>query len=228
MLIHLAGTEVQDIFYTLPNTGDAKDYKRAVDVLNAYYFVPKVDTTYARHCFRQLTQELGKQLDSLQPDLGERQRFVITEQTRTIKSAMKSSASATVTYIKRKLLEEGQGLTLDKALEIAENCEKVHPQLAAMTTKGQGAIGKEEDTASINRIEETKRGPGKNSQLTCHRCGKTGHVGKTQISQQEASLVVNVGWKDTSKSVARRSINVIEGTGKPSFTGIPNQALQTW
>ena len=55
----MAGTDVQDIFYTLPDTGDAKDYRKGVDALNAY-FVPMVDTTYARHCFRQLTQAPGE------------------------------------------------------------------------------------------------------------------------------------------------------------------------
>ena len=88
----------------------------------------------------------------MQPDSGGRQRTATTEQTRTIKSAMKSSASATV-GTSSKLLEEGQGLTLEKVLEIAENCEKVDTQLAAMTTEEQRAIRKEEDAASINRIE---------------------------------------------------------------------------
>ena len=46
---------IQDIFYTLPDTGDAKDCKKAMDALNAY-LDRKVDTTYPRHCFRQLTQ----------------------------------------------------------------------------------------------------------------------------------------------------------------------------
>ena len=59
LLLHLAGTDVEDIFYTLPDTGDGKDYKKAVDAPNAY-FIPKVDTTYARHCFRQLTQAPGE------------------------------------------------------------------------------------------------------------------------------------------------------------------------
>jgi len=59
LLLHLAGTDVQDIFYTLPDTGDATDYKKAVDVLNAY-LVPKVDTTSAKRCFRQLTQAPGE------------------------------------------------------------------------------------------------------------------------------------------------------------------------
>ena len=40
---------------TLPDTGDVKDYKKAVETLNVY-FVPRVDTTYAQHSFRQLSQ----------------------------------------------------------------------------------------------------------------------------------------------------------------------------
>ena len=55
LLLYLAGPDVQDIFSTLPDTGDAKDYKKVVEALNAY-FVPKVDATYARHSFRQLSQ----------------------------------------------------------------------------------------------------------------------------------------------------------------------------
>ena len=50
LMLHLAGPAVQDIFLNLPNTGDVKDYRKAVAALNAY-LAPKVDTTYARHCF---------------------------------------------------------------------------------------------------------------------------------------------------------------------------------
>lgn len=63
---------------------------------------------------------------------------------------------------------------LEKALEIAENCEKVDTQLAAMATEVPGVKGREEDSANVNRIEDKKRGPGKNSHLTCYRCGRTG------------------------------------------------------
>lgn len=57
-------TDVQDIFSTLPNTGDAKDYKKAIDVLNAY-FVPKVDTMYARYCIRYCSHKpLRRQFDT--------------------------------------------------------------------------------------------------------------------------------------------------------------------
>ena len=44
-------------------------------------------------------------------------------------------------------------------LEIAENCKKVHAQLAAMAIKGKG-----ENSASVNHIEGTKRGHGTRNQ----------------------------------------------------------------
>ena len=177
LLLHLAGTDVQDIFFTLPNTGDAKDYKKAVDALNAY-FVPKVDTTYARHCFRQLTQATGETIRQFATRLRRAAKDCDYGADTDNQIRDEILCKCTSTYIKRKLLEEGQGLTLNKALEIAENCEKVDTQLAAMATGGQGVKVKEEDPANVNRIEEKKRGPGKNSQLTCYRCGKAGHLGK--------------------------------------------------
>ena len=65
----------------------------------------------------------------------------------------------TSTYIKRKLLEECQGLTLARALELAENCAKSDAQLAAMSIEEKG-----ENSASVNRIEGKKRGHGKRNQ----------------------------------------------------------------
>ena len=177
LLLHLAGTDVQDIFFTLPDTGDVKDYKKAVDALNAY-FVPKVDTTYARHCFRQLTQAPGESVRQFATRLRRAAKDCDYGADTDNQIRDEILCKCTSTYIKRKLLEEGQGLTLNKALEIAGNCEKVDTQLAAMATEGQGAKVKEEGTANVNRIEEKKRGSGKNSQLTCYRCGKAGHLGK--------------------------------------------------
>ena len=124
LLLHLAGADVQDILYTLPDTGDAKDYKKAVDALNAY-FVLKVDTTYARHCFRQLTQAPGETIRQFATRLRRAAKDCGygADSDNQIRDEILSKCTST--YIKRKLLEEGQGLNLDKALEIAENCEKV-------------------------------------------------------------------------------------------------------
>ena len=59
LLLHLAGPDVQDIFATLPDTSEVTDYKKAVDALNLY-FIPKVDTPHARHCFRKISQAPGE------------------------------------------------------------------------------------------------------------------------------------------------------------------------
>ena len=47
MLLHLAGPDVQEIFTTLTETGDATNYASAVEALNAY-FVPRVNSAFAR------------------------------------------------------------------------------------------------------------------------------------------------------------------------------------
>ena len=124
LLLHLAGTDVQDIFSTLPNTGDARDYKKAADALNAY-FVPKVDTTYARHSFRQLTQTPGETIRQFATRLRRAAKDCDYGEDTDNQIRDEILCKCTNTYIKRKLLEEGQGLTLARALEIAENCEKV-------------------------------------------------------------------------------------------------------
>ena len=51
---------------------------------------------------------------------------------------------------------------------------------------------------------------------------------KTRSAQQEVSLVANVGWKDISKSVARRNTNVKAEKEKASATGTPREAPQIW
>jgi len=59
LLLHHAGPDVQDIFSTLADTGDAADYDAAVTALNAY-FVPRVNTAYARQSFYKLSQNPGE------------------------------------------------------------------------------------------------------------------------------------------------------------------------
>jgi hypothetical protein len=53
------GPDVQDIFYTHENTGEANDYTAAVNALNAY-FAPRLNSAFARNTFRQLQQNAGE------------------------------------------------------------------------------------------------------------------------------------------------------------------------
>lgn len=53
LLHHLGGSDVHDIFATMEDTGDDKDY-----------FTPKKNVPYERHIFRQAVQEQGESVDS--------------------------------------------------------------------------------------------------------------------------------------------------------------------
>lgn len=57
------GPDVDEIFNTLPNTGEDNDYDTAVAKMNEY-FSPQVNTTYEVYNFRQAKQNEGELLDS--------------------------------------------------------------------------------------------------------------------------------------------------------------------
>ncbi len=57
--MHHAGPDVQDVFSTVPDTGNADNYNAAVTALNAY-FVPRVNAAYARQSFYKLSQNSGE------------------------------------------------------------------------------------------------------------------------------------------------------------------------
>ena len=59
-LLHSAGADVQDIFLTLTETGDRREYDVAVTALNNYYFVPKVNNALARQVFHGINPAAGE------------------------------------------------------------------------------------------------------------------------------------------------------------------------
>ena len=62
LLLHCAGSDVQDILDVLPNTGGARDYQKAEDVLTAH-FVTQINTPYQQHLFREMVQEENETVD---------------------------------------------------------------------------------------------------------------------------------------------------------------------
>ncbi|PFX21225.1 Gag-Pro-Pol polyprotein [Stylophora pistillata] len=59
LFLHSASEAVQEVFETLHDTGEAKDYEKAVQALSDY-FTPKVNSTYQNHLFRSMEQEDGE------------------------------------------------------------------------------------------------------------------------------------------------------------------------
>ena len=72
LLLHYGGPEVDEIFDTLQDVGEDKDYKRlklkVVEKLTAR-FSPQVNATYEVYNFRQVKQKDGETLDSFHPCL---------------------------------------------------------------------------------------------------------------------------------------------------------------
>ena len=62
ILLYQAGPEVYEIFKALPNAGEAKDFKKAVDALTAY-FEPDKNKIYQVYMFRQAKQMPSETVD---------------------------------------------------------------------------------------------------------------------------------------------------------------------
>ena len=62
LLLYQAGPEVYEIFKTLPDTGEAKDFQKAVDALTLY-FEPEKNRIYQVYLFRQATQQPTESVD---------------------------------------------------------------------------------------------------------------------------------------------------------------------
>ena len=182
LLLHHAGTDVQDIFSTLDDTGDASDYDQAVKALNDY-FVPKVNNAFARQTFYQLSQNAGETIQQFVTRLRRTAKDCAFggDLSNQLRDAVLSKCSSE--YVKRKLLEEGSMLNLDRALEIAAQCERVEEQMAAMRVSSADIKGAE----AVNHVSKGKgeRGKfrkreGEEKGKTCFRCGHGDHFAKDQ------------------------------------------------
>ena len=193
LLLHIAGSDVQDIFATLPDTGEVTDYKKAVDALNLY-FILKVDTTHQRHCFRKLSQAPGETVRQFAARLRRSAKDCNCREETENQIRDEILCRCPSSYIKRKLIEEGQGLSLARALEIADNCEKVNSQIAAMSSTKQDGI-------EVVNYTKQKKGNRRDKKLqvshdkTCYRCGKPGHFAKDSSCETSHFKLVFWCWR---------------------------------
>ena len=156
LLLHLAGPDVQEIFTTLTETGDATNYASAVEALNAY-FVPQVNSAFARQTFHRITQNPGETVQQFVTRLRKAAKDCDfgTDTDNQIRDAVLNKCTST--YIKRKLLEEGHGLNFTPTLMVAAKCENIETQLAALSVKVK-------ESESINKINERSNNPSTNKE----------------------------------------------------------------
>ena len=155
LMLHLAGPDVQQIFETLPSTGSADHFQKAVDALNTY-LVPKTNVAYARHMFRRCVQNPDESVQQFATRLRQLASDCDygTEKDNQIRDEIIYKVRSD--SIRRKLLEAGETLSLTQLLTIAEREEKLETQMAHMNlstpvgaTGAQGAHG-------INKVSHTQ------------------------------------------------------------------------
>ena len=170
LLLHMAGEGVQDIFATLADTGTAKDYSKAVKALSDH-FVPKTNTAHARHEFKNtlpLENETVSQYHVRLAAVAKDCDFK-TDNDNQIRDQILFHCKSE--YLQRRLLEEGDDLTLAKTLTLATECERVECRLKTLNV-GKSVV------SNVNKVSRPKKNKQDKTDIVCYRCGNKGHYGK--------------------------------------------------
>ena len=120
LLLYQAGQETQELFDTLPDTGD--DYATAVAKLDEH-FLPKKNVDYETFQFRQATQQTGETLDQFVTQLRKLAAHCeFTDLNKELKSAIIQNCQSK--HLRRFGLRE-EDMTLEKLLAKARVLEAV-------------------------------------------------------------------------------------------------------
>ena len=169
MLLHFAGPDVQEIFSTLADTGEATDYAAAVTALNGY-FLPKVNSAFARQKFQRLQQKEGETVLQFVTRLrkeGKDCNFGADFDNQLRDAVLCKCRS---NYVRRKLLEEREELTLARTLELAEQCESVEHQISQLSMSEPSKVDANRVYEKAGRPKSKQRSKGnKGREIHCSR-----------------------------------------------------------
>ena len=209
LLLYSAGEEVSDIFETLPDQGEEKDYAKAVTALNGY-FQPKVNKTYEIYMFRNASQNSGESLDSYCTRLRRlAQTCEFDHEDEEIKSHIVVSCSSS--RLRRRALRED--MNLKELLDYGRGLE--------MSEKQAKGIEEQDKLAQLAEVQTLKEDKQKPEDKKCYRCGgnyphkgrpcpalneickhchKKGHFAKVCRSRSNSTKVNAVDEKDDDES----------------------------
>ena len=160
LLLYSAGEEVSDVFETLPDRGEDKEYDKAVAALNAY-FQPKVNKTYEIYKFRNATQNSGETLDTFCTRLRRlAQTCEFDKEDEEIKSHIVISCLSS--RLRRRALRED--MDLKALLDYGRGLE-----MSEMQAKG---IEEQEKLARVTEVQTVKEVKRPLETKKCYRCGE--------------------------------------------------------
>ena len=131
LLLHAAGVNVQEIYFTLVSGDEITTFEAMMKVLDDY-FIPKANVPFERHLFRQIAQEMGETVDQFvcrvrqraaSCDFGDNEDDYIHDQVIDKRHW---------SVIRRKFLEKEKAVSLNDLLRIARSQEAVDRQMKVM------------------------------------------------------------------------------------------------
>lgn len=171
MLLHCGGSDLQDIFYAIPDADiiieDEDPYIKTKEVLTNY-FKPKINTTFERHKFRNMSQKEEESIGQFVTRLRQQAKYCsfvsVDDECRD-----QIIERCQMSEVRRRVLEKGDA-TLEQVLEIAQALEATSIRLKGMENTGQVAkISHKGSKRNQIRKSDNKRDD------KCYRCGYKGH-----------------------------------------------------
>ncbi len=132
LLLHYIGSSAFDIFETLTDTGDAKDYKKAMDRLTEH-FTPQRNVDYETYLFRQARQQPNETLDQFTTRL---RQLASTCEFTSVEKEIKSQIilNCSSSHLRRRALRESS-LTLKALLDLGRTMEISEKQASGIESK---------------------------------------------------------------------------------------------
>ncbi|XP_055543276.1 uncharacterized protein LOC129728835 [Wyeomyia smithii] len=194
LLLHYAGSTVQQLFDTLPDlpgddmrgllinvnnyTPNMTCYEEAVGKLNAF-FLPKENSTYERHLLRQIKQKAEESIDAFTIRLrvqAERCGFGDRVEENVKDQIIENCQSAA---LRRELLKRGDA-DLQEVLKIAKIFETVAFQEKSFNREALKPQPNEVNKIEVKSSYGYKKRSTETTQVECHRCGYFGHIARDE------------------------------------------------
>ena len=187
ILLYQAGPEVYEIFKTLPNTGAAKDFKKAVDALTAY-FEPDKNKIYQTYMFRQAKQMPSETVDQYHTRLRGLAKYCDFHDT-DFEIKMQIVCSGTSSRLRKRALRDAD-YSLKDMLVDSRKAEISTAQASGIEEQFKELQVNETKTSSrkcyycgLGYPQNDRPCPTKSS--TCASCGVKGHFAKVCRSSQK-------------------------------------------
>ena len=136
LLLHTAGLDIQDIYFTLEEEGGSDNYRNATATLTKY-FKPQANVLYERLCFRETSQLANETVEQFVTRLRQKAKACEFEDAGAVEEQIRDQVinKCLSHELRRKLLQKGQALTLQRSREIARAMEESEKQAHSIEAK---------------------------------------------------------------------------------------------